>query len=109
MNGQDFYYYFDAQTLNLSLGQTLIYYFEVWDNDGVNGSKSSRTVSMEFKLPSEKEIEKQADNLSSQTKSDMSKLIKESDKILKKIEDLKKKMSEKNQVGWEEKNKWKNF
>lgn len=103
LNGQGFYYYFDAQTLNLSLGQTLIYYFEVWDNDGVNGSKSSRTVSMEFKLPSEKEIEKQADNLSSQTKSDMSKLIKESDKILKKIEDLKKKMSEKNQVGWEEK------
>ncbi len=103
LNRQDFYYYFDAQTLNLALGQTLSYYFEIWDNDGVNGSKSSRTTKMEFQLPSEKEIEKQVDNLSTQTKSDMSKLIKESNKILKKIEDLKKKMSEKNQIGWEEK------
>jgi len=103
LNGQDFYYYFDAQTLNLNLGQTLTYYFEVWDNDAVNGSKSSRTQSMEYRLPSEKEIQKQSESISTQTKSSMEQLMKESEKILKDIDDLKKKIMDKNQPTWEEK------
>ncbi len=103
LNGQDFYYYFDAQTLNLSLGQKLTYYFEVWDNDGVNGNKSSRSSRMEFKLPSAEEIEKQSDEISDQTKSDLNKLMKEGDKLLKKIDDLQKKLAGKDQPSWQEK------
>ncbi|NLJ81871.1 MAG: hypothetical protein GX330_01930 [Bacteroidales bacterium] len=103
LNGQEFYYYFDAQTLNLSLGQKMTYYFEVWDNDGVNGSKSTRSSSMEFKLPSAEEIEKKSDEISTQTKSNLSNLIKEGDKILKKVEELRKKMVEKDQPSWQEK------
>ena len=105
LNGQDFYYYFDAQSLQLSLGDKLIYYFEVWDNDGVNGSKSTRSLSMEYRLPSAEEIEKKSEEISNQTKSDLKALMKESEKILKDIEELKKKMIDKNQPGWEEKNK----
>ena len=103
LNGQDFYYYFDAQTLNLSLGQKLTYYFEVWDNDGVNGSKATRSTTMEFKLPSAEEIEQKTDEISDQTKTDLNKLMKEGDKLLKKIDDLKKKLVDKEQPTWQEK------
>ena len=52
LNGQDSYY-FDAQTLNLNW-TNLDILFLVWDNDAVNGSKSGRTQSMEYRLPSKK-------------------------------------------------------
>ena len=103
LNGQDFYYYFDAQSLKLALGQKLEYYFEVWDNDAINGSKLSRSLRMEFRLPTEKEIQKQSEEISSQSKSTLQQLMKESENILKSIDDLKKKLVHKEQVSWEEK------
>ena len=36
-------YTFDMAELELKPGDEVSYYFEVYDNDGVNGSKSART------------------------------------------------------------------
>ncbi len=48
---QPFYYYFDLLSLGLTPGENIKYYFEVWDNDGVNGSKSARSQEMTFRIP----------------------------------------------------------
>ena len=103
ITAQEFYYYFDAQTLDLTPGQVLEYYFEVWDNDGVNKPKSSRSTTITFALPSLDELEKQTENTNAQTRSEVSKLLKESEKILKSISDLQRKLIDKNQPTWEEK------
>ncbi|HEX5624753.1 MAG TPA: DUF4175 family protein, partial [Saprospiraceae bacterium] len=51
-----FSYVFDAAELNLQPGESVSYYFEVWDNDAVNGSKSARSAFMEYKEASEDEL-----------------------------------------------------
>lgn len=106
---QDFYHYFDAQTLQLSAGQSIEYYFEVFDNDAINGAKSSKSTLMEFHLPSLKEIEEQQNKSNLQTRKDIAEILKDSEKILQQIDDLKKKMVNQNQPSWEEKKQMENL
>ena len=51
-----FFHFWDVSDLDLSAGDQLEYYFEIWDNDEINGSKSTRTESKIFKAPTLKEI-----------------------------------------------------
>jgi hypothetical protein len=100
---QEFYYYFDAQIMNLEAGQTLEYYFEIWDNDQVNGSKSTKSTAMSFTLPTLEEIQRQSESVNQQTRTELNNLLKDSESLLKNIEDLKKRMVDKNQPSWQEK------
>src|SRR3546814_14660855 len=52
---ESFFYYLDATTLQIQPGETVSYYFEITDNDGVNGPKSARTARMTFNMPSRAE------------------------------------------------------
>jgi hypothetical protein len=53
---------FDLTELALKPGDEVTYYFEVFDNDGVNGSKSSRTTMMVFSMPTVEEFEKKQED-----------------------------------------------
>ncbi|NNF02638.1 MAG: DUF4175 domain-containing protein, partial [Bacteroidia bacterium] len=55
-NQEQFFYYWDLNQMNIDPGDYLEYYFEVWDNDGVTGSKSARSQSKLFKAPSLREL-----------------------------------------------------
>ena len=52
-----FEYAFDLREIGLSPGDEVIYYFEVYDNDGVSGPKASRTNLMSYAMPTVKELE----------------------------------------------------
>ena len=103
INLQEFYHYFDAQTMNLEAGQTLEYYFMIWDNDQVNGAKSTKSNVMSFSMPTLDEIQRQSETANAQTRTDLDKMLKESENILKSIDDLKRKMVDKAQPTWQEK------
>src|SRR5690606_22992439 len=45
-----FDYYVDLDELSLESGQKLIFYVEVWDNDGVRGPKSTRSAAMSYHM-----------------------------------------------------------
>jgi hypothetical protein len=102
-NIQDFYYYFDASLLLLSPGQQIDYYFEIYDNDGVNGSKSTKTQSKSFKLKTIEEIEKELNKSSAETKKDLQKLIKESEELVKNINKFQQQLMQNNQITWQDK------
>jgi len=55
---QQFYYFMDMSTLFVQPGDEVEYFFEIWDNDGVTGSKSTRSNKKIFKIPTLNEIEK---------------------------------------------------
>ncbi|MBI4647803.1 MAG: hypothetical protein HY738_14740, partial [Bacteroidia bacterium] len=57
LTAQEFYYSFDFSVISF-INNDIEYFFEVWDNDAVNGSKSARTGVYEFKIPTEEELEK---------------------------------------------------
>lgn len=64
---QDFFYAFDFKEV-AEQGENINYYFEVWDNDGINGSKKSRSKMFQFYLPTSKELDKMEDEKSKSLK-----------------------------------------
>jgi hypothetical protein len=100
-----FFYYWDLATLSINSGDEIEYYFEVKDNDGLVGGKSTRSQSTIFKAPTADELEKQQANQSNELKSDFKDAIKQEKDIQKEIADLKKKLIEKKSLNWEDKKK----
>ncbi len=87
----------------LQPGSSFTYYFEVWDNDGVNGPKSAKTLAKTFKVPSKKEIKERTNKADQEIKKDLEASIEEAKKLQKNIDKLNKKLLEKKQLTWEEK------
>jgi hypothetical protein len=100
---QQFFHFFDLAGLSLVPGDGLEYYFEVWDNDGVSGSKSSRTQKMYFKAPTLQELSEKREKASQQVKDEMDEAIKDAQKLKKLVEELQQKMVDKKEIGWQEK------
>lgn len=86
-NAQDFYYNYDLTNQSVSKGDKLEYYFEVKDNDAINGGKITKSKIFSLNLPTEEELEAK--------KEENSQNIKESTKdALAKIKDLKDQINE---------------
>lgn len=100
---QDFYYYFDQNMLNLNPGEKIEYYFQVFDNDGVNGSKSTKSSVQVYSVRSLEEIEKDIEKSEEQTKSDYNDLLKESKDLAKEIEKMQQKMMQQKELSWQDK------
>ncbi len=100
---QEFFHYFDMEQLVIQAGDEVEYYFEVYDNDAINGSKVSRSQKMVFKAPTDKEIEKQTASNSQEIKDDLEKTIQEAKKLQKQIKDLNRKLLDKKVLNWEDK------
>ncbi len=102
-NREQFFYMWDMSNQEILPGQEIEYYFEVFDNDGVNGPKSSRSQSMVYKAPTEKELAKDAEQNRAETKDDLKKSMDQAKKLQRDIENFQKKMVDKKELGWEDK------
>jgi hypothetical protein len=102
-NQQQFFHFFDLATLNMQAGDEVEYFFEVWDNDEINGSKSSRSQKMVFKAPSLEELEEKADAANEQIKDDMEGALKDLQLLQRDIDEMSKKLFEKKNFSWQEK------
>ena len=90
-------------------GQQIEYYFEVFDNDGVNGPKASRSAIKTIKLPSEKEIEEQLEKNTKQIKEKMEQAIKKSIRVDKEAKKLNQDLLNKTKLSYEEKKQVENL
>lgn len=102
---QTFYYFLDVAPFELNAGEQLEYYFEVRDNDGVNGPKAARTQMMTFKAPSLSEIAENREKGNSEIKKDLEESISKAKQLQKDINELSKKINDKKQLGYEEQKK----
>jgi len=100
---QDFYYYFDQGMFDLNPGEQIEYYFQVFDNDGVNGSKSTKSSVQSYRVRTMEEIEKDLQQAEEQTKSDYNDLLKESQQLAKEIEKMQQKMLQEKELSWQDK------
>lgn len=99
----DFSLQVDFSKYALTPGDKMDYYFEVWDNDGVNGAKSTKSQSYAFYKPSVKELEKQEFQNNEDIKSDLSAASKEAQKLAAMIKEMKEKILTKSALSWEDK------
>lgn len=97
-----FFYDMDFSKLAVSAGDEIEYYFEIWDNDGINGSKASRSSTMIFKAPSLEEIDKKASEKNEEIKTELQESIREAQDLQKEIRELHRKTFEKKDLDWED-------
>ncbi|MBI5914651.1 MAG: DUF4175 domain-containing protein [Bacteroidetes bacterium] len=92
---------FDLMELALQPGDEVTYYFEIFDNDGVNGSKSARTALMVYAVPTAEELEKMQEENSEQIKDKLMKSLKESQKIQEDMKKLRDKVLQQKDLDWQ--------
>lgn len=96
-------YNWDLREMELNPGDEIDYYFEVYDNDAVNGNKPARSSLMVYKMPTVEEFEKISDQNSEQIKKDLDKSLKESKKIQDELKKLRDKILQQKDVDWQTK------
>jgi hypothetical protein len=100
-----FFWSWDFSQLSLQPGDEIEYWFEVWDNDGVNGAKSSKTQKKIFKVPTLDEIDEQRDQNNESVKNNLKETLKDAKKIQKELDELNRRILEKKEVSWQDKKK----
>lgn len=100
-----FFHYWDVTDINVQAGDEIEYYFEVTDNDGINGPKSTRSQSQIFKAPSLKEIAEQNEKNNQDLKSDLKESIDEAKKLQREMNEFSNKLMDKKEMTWEDKKK----
>ncbi len=103
------FHHFDLSRINVGPGDEIQYYFEVWDNDEVNGYKSSRSHKMIFRAPSLDEISAQTDTENNEIKDEMEDIIHESQILQNQIEKLNKQLINKEALSWQDKEQIRNL
>ncbi len=102
-SAQNFYYLWDITGLDIKPGEKIEYYFEIWDNDAVNGSKATRTSNGLFAAPTLEQIEKQSEKSNEAIKGEMAEAIKDAKTLEDEIKKLEQKLTEKKSLSWEDK------
>jgi hypothetical protein len=102
-NIQSFYHSWLLDSLHLAPGDKLTYYAQISDNDGVNGSKSTKTEILEYKIPSADKLEKNLENALDKTEDKLDNSLKNAEKLKKELENLEKKLKNNPELNYENK------
>ncbi|HNP95960.1 MAG TPA: DUF4175 family protein, partial [Cyclobacteriaceae bacterium] len=100
---QSFFHQWNLDSLNLQPGERINYYLEVWDNDGVNGRKSTRSSSYVFSLPSEEEMKADITRAQESTENKIDESLKKAKDLRESIEEAQQKLKGKQMMEWQDK------
>ena len=108
-NRQVFIINYDFDQLGLAEDQDIEYYFEVWDNDAINGTKSTKSSVFSYKSASSQELEEMADAKNRQLKNEIDESIKLAEDIQSELKQLREQLLEEKDLSWNDKQKTKNL
>ncbi|HSM62706.1 MAG TPA: hypothetical protein VK833_02090, partial [Gillisia sp.] len=107
-NISEFLFTFPGE-LDLEKGTNYNIYFEVFDNDGVRGSKSSKSEVFNFRIKSEKEERNENLKQQGETIQGISESLEELEDSKKELEELSRLQKEKTQLNYNDKKKLEEF
>ncbi|HRP01935.1 MAG TPA: hypothetical protein PLE30_04730 [Candidatus Kapabacteria bacterium] len=106
---QDIPYIWDLNKIGIMPDDKYEFYLAITDNDIISGPKVSKTQSISVKLPSLREVQKEADMAQEKVHQDLEKILKEALDVKKDIDELNREMlKEKNlkkEADWQDKKK----
>ncbi len=103
-NTQRYYYQWQFDSLYVKNGNQIRYYMQVWDNDAVNGRKSSKTGIYTFRIPTKKELRDQVDSETKRTENDIDKTLQEAKELKEEIEEAENRLKGKKELNWQDEN-----
>ena len=98
-----FFFFWNLKEVSLNPGDEVIYYFDVADNDGVNGAKHSKTSEQTLRIPTETEQNKQLNAGTQSVKNKMQSAIKLSAQVERDAQKLNKLLLDKKTLSFDEK------
>ena len=102
-----FYYSIDLDTLTMFPGDEIKTYFEIWDNDGINGAKSRRSELFYMSMPTRETLDSVADASEENIISKLEEKTNDLDQLRKDIEEMIKDLMSKKELDWTDKEKMK--
>ena len=97
-----FYFEWNLLDLGIQKGDAIEYWFEIWDNDGVNGAKVARSSTMTFNPPTQEELKEERDAASSDIKSKMESAREEAVLLREEMEQLNRQLREDDELDWKD-------
>ncbi|MEA3447184.1 MAG: DUF4175 family protein [Bacteroidota bacterium] len=101
LSPQEFYFAWDFSQFNNQDVDAITYFFEVGDNDAINGSKTSRSQIQEFRFPDSDELNKVNEETNQAIENKIDEARKLSQSLRKDMKDLQRKLIDKNMSSWE--------
>ncbi|MFM7661478.1 MAG: hypothetical protein ACKO6A_02315 [Bacteroidota bacterium] len=95
----------DFRRENVKLKDRIEYYFIVGDNDGVNGSKFTKSQTFTYELPSLEKLNDQREIDQAELQKEMNDIINKTQDFQNKVEKLKKEIMNSKSTDWEKLNK----
>lgn len=103
LTDQNFGMVFNKDLLKKAKGMAVSYYFEVWDNDGIHGPKSTKTETKNFYILSKREELARKDDFQKSTESDIKKALGQAKKIETEAKSIMEKVQTSNSLSFEQK------
>jgi hypothetical protein len=100
---QNFFFAWNIDSLHLNPGDKITYYFEVWDNDGVNGRKSTRSSTYIFSLPSTEQLKTDISNQQESAENKFDKSLQKAKDLKQSIDEAQQKLLGKQSLDWQDK------
>lgn len=100
---QSFFHQWQTDSLRLGPGDKLEFFVQVWDNDGVNGAKSSRTPIQSYAVPSKQAVEEELENAAEKTESQMDKTLSQAQQLQKELAALENRLRNKRDLDFQDK------
>ena len=97
-----FNHIFNLAELQLEPGDKVTYYFEVFDNDEVNGSKSARSDMLLYAVPTLEELKDKEEENEEIIKEDLRDALEESKKIQEEMKKMKEKLLQERSLDWQD-------
>ncbi len=107
-NIQTFFYQF-PNGINLTEGKNYELFFQIFDNDGVNGSKKSTSKVFQYRQKSSDEIEEELLKEQKKTIQNLENAVQTQKKEQKQIESLQQDLQQKKNANWNDQKKIENF
>lgn len=90
----------DFRREEIKLNDRIEYYFVISDNDGVNGSKSTRSRSFEYRLPGLEELNEERDKENEKAREDLSRIMQKAEDFRENLDRLRKEARNTKQSDW---------
>lgn len=100
---QNFFYNWSIDSLQLNPGDQLEYNLQVWDNDGVNGRKSTRSATYTFLVPTTDNLITEISKSQKSTEGQIDKSVTKANKLQDQIEQANQKLKGKQSLDWQDK------
>lgn len=100
---QEFFFAYNFAELTFAPGDHIQYFFEVWDNDAVNGPKVSTSQHFDIIVPTDDELQQVLDQNFDEAQRQATQSVSELKKVQEEINELMRKLVDKKELNWQDK------